>query len=71
MSTIVYEQPLNERMRTLLRLEHLFDQTNHALKESSAWDHRRAVSGIIEILSLLERADLKTEFIKEIDLVWF
>lgn len=67
MSTIVYEQPLNERMRTLLRLEHLFNQTNHALKESSAWDHRLAVSSIIEILALLERADLKTEFIKEID----
>lgn len=67
MSTITYEQPLNERMRTLLRLEHLFNQTNHALKENTAWDHRQAVAGIIEILSLLERADLKTEFMKEID----
>jgi cell division protein ZapD len=64
---IVYEQPLNERMRTLLRLEHLFSQTNHALQAESAWDHRQAISSIIEILSLLERADLKTEFIKEID----
>ncbi|MFI4957062.1 MAG: cell division protein ZapD [Gammaproteobacteria bacterium] len=64
---IVYEQPLNERMRTLLRLEHLFNQTNHALKANSSWDHRQAIAGIIEILSLLERADLKTEFMKEID----
>ncbi len=64
---IVYEQPLNERMRTLLRLEHLFSQTEHALKADSPWDHRQAISGIIEMLSLLERADLKTEFIKEID----
>ncbi len=63
---IIYEQPLNERMRTLLRLEHLFSQTRQALDNNSAW-HRQAIAGMIEVLSLLERADLKTEFFKEID----
>lgn len=67
MSEIIYEQPLNERMRTLLRLEHLFDQLNHYVEGDTVWDNRKTISTIIDILNALERADLKTELIKEID----
>lgn len=67
MSDIIYEQPLNERMRTLLRLEHLFAQTAFHLEGDTHWDNRRAVASMIDILNLLERADLKTELIKELD----
>ncbi len=67
MSNIVYEQPLNERMRTLLRLEHLFGQLRYHLAGETLWDNRKAISGIIDVLNLFERADLKTELIKEIE----
>ncbi len=67
MSHIIYEQPLNERMRTLLRLEHLFQQLRHSIEGTSDWDNRKAITSMIDILNLFERADLKTELIKEID----
>jgi cell division protein ZapD len=67
MTGLIYEQPLNERMRMLLRLEHLFDQLNHYLMGDSAWDNRKTITTLIDILNLLERADLKTELMKELD----
>jgi cell division protein ZapD len=67
MTGLVYEQPLNERMRMLLRLEHLFDQLHHYLERESSWDNRKTITTLIDILNLLERADLKTELMKELD----
>ena len=64
---IIYEQPLNERIRTFLRLEFLFDQTRVFLAGDSVWDSRAALAGILEILSIFSRADLKTEVMKELE----
>ncbi len=64
---IIYEQPLNERIRTFLRLEFLFDQTKAFLAKDSVWDSRAALVGILEILSIFSRADLKTEVMKELE----
>lgn len=64
----VYEQPLNERIRTLLRLEFLFAQVEVGLGGESEWDSRLAVAGIIDILALLAaRTDLRSEIVKELD----
>jgi cell division protein ZapD len=54
-------------MRMLLRLEHLFDQLHHYLAGQSSWDDRKTITTLIDILNLLERADLKTELMKELD----
>ena len=62
-----YEQPLNERVRTLLRLELLFQQSDHFLAGDTCWDSRGALSALIDILEVLNRADLKTEYIKEME----
>lgn len=66
--SIIFEQPLNERIRTFLRLEHLFLQL-HFMKDAqpSVWHSRALVSTLIEILSVFDRADIKTEFLKECD----
>lgn len=64
---IVYEQPLNERVRTLLRLEFLFQQLSHASQGKDASDSRLALVTMNDILMILNRADLKTEFIKELE----
>lgn len=64
---ITYEQPLNERIRTFLRLEFLFDQTKASLAGDAVWDSRAALTGILEILSIFSRADLKTELMKELE----
>ncbi|QBQ53907.1 cell division protein ZapD [Nitrosococcus wardiae] len=62
-----YEQPLNERVRTLLRLEFLFRQVQHYLPGESEWDSQGALTGLFELLTIFGRSDLKTEAIKELE----
>lgn len=64
---IIYEQPLNERMRTYLRLEHLFRQAAYTLRGFSVWDSRATVNAIINILEIVSRGELKAETLKELD----
>lgn len=64
---IIYEQPLNERIRTFLRLEFLFTNVDSALLGSSELKNRDAINGLLAILSVFERADLKQEIVKELE----
>lgn len=66
-SGIIFEQPLNERMRTLLRLEHLFRLTDHEMKGANQWDTRIALNTLLDIVDLVSRADIKGELIKELE----
>ncbi len=66
-ATIVYEQPLNERIRTFLRLEYLFGQVQNFIQENAEWEARQALSGMIDIADLLNRTDIKAELIKELE----
>ncbi|MBF0219504.1 MAG: cell division protein ZapD [Gammaproteobacteria bacterium] len=63
----LYEHPLNERVRVLLRLEHLFRQMLHFHQGSSPWDSRMMITTLFDVLNLFSRADLKTEIIKEVE----
>lgn len=63
----VYEQPLNERMRNLLRLESSFESVREALERGGSWDARNALAGMIELSDQLTRVDIKGELIKEIE----
>lgn len=64
---VIYEQPLNERVRTFLRLEHLFCQTDYTLRGFSVWDTRATLDTLVDTLEILSRSDLKTELIKELE----
>ncbi|NCF27564.1 MAG: cell division protein ZapD [Gammaproteobacteria bacterium] len=66
-SRSVYEQPLSERIRTFLRLEHLFAKAEHALKSIDPWSSRATLEAVIDIMAVLSRADLKKEIIKELE----
>lgn len=65
--TIIYEQPLNERIRSFLRLEFLFAQATHHLHQPSHWDSRCTLASTLDILSIFGRTDLKTEALKELE----
>lgn len=65
--TIIYEQPLNERIRTFLRLEFLFSHIDRAIQGGSELAHRDAIGGLIKVLAVFERSDLKLEIIKELE----
>ena len=64
---ITYEYPLNERIRTLLRLEDLYDRVRHFLAESDSHCHHACLTGIFEILEVASRADLKSDLLQELD----
>ena len=63
----LYEQPLNERIRTLLRLEHLFLRASHHLPNPNTWSSRATIDALMDIMALMGRSDLKTELIKELE----
>lgn len=67
MTSITYEQPLNERIRMLLRLEFLFLQIDHTLERESPWDSRATLASLIEVLNVFARGDLKPEVMKELE----
>lgn len=65
-TSISYEQPLNERMRTFLRYEELTRRFDFFARQESASDSHAALLALIEILSLVSRGDLKQELLKEL-----
>jgi cell division protein ZapD len=64
---LIFEQPLNEHVRTFLRLEHLFNQFHQHIEHQTDWDSHSAVKAILDILSMLGRGDIKRETIKELE----
>ncbi len=64
---IIYEHPLNERIRTLLRLEHLFTRIAFHLPQPDEWSSRAAINGLLDITNILARADIRSEVIKELE----
>ncbi|HEY0208405.1 cell division protein ZapD [Acerihabitans sp.] len=66
-TTVLFEHPLNEKMRTWLRLEFLLQQLYNypTLADiSSALPFFHSVS---DLLDVLERGDVRTEMLKELD----
>lgn len=63
----VFEHPLNEKCRTLLRLSHLFEQFEHHLPLETEWNSRAALMALLDVANVLSRADIKSELIKEAD----
>lgn len=64
---IIYEFPLNERIRLFMRLEQLFQQLDHFMEGDSVWDSRAVIATLLDILALFSRNDLKSEALKELD----
>ncbi len=64
---ITYEYPLNERIRTLLRLEDLYDRVRHFLDEGDFHCHHACLTGMFEIIEVASRADLKSDLLQELD----
>jgi len=64
---IDYEFPLNEKVRTLLRLEDLFARMAHFIEYAQGMDHHAALITLFEILEVASRADLKSELLQELE----
>jgi cell division protein ZapD len=64
---ITYEYPFNERIRTLLRLEDLFEKTAYFAQCEGQLEHHTSLVTLFEILEVAGRADLKLDLIQELE----
>jgi cell division protein ZapD len=62
-----YEYPLNEGIRTMLRLEHLFDRLGQLVARDTPLDHHFALATLFEICDVAARADLKSDLLKDLE----
>ena len=64
---ILYEYPFNERIRTYLRLEHLFRRLAVLVPREHPVDHHFALTTLFEIMDVAARADLKSDVMKDLE----
>jgi cell division protein ZapD len=64
---ILYEYPFNERIRTYLRLEHLFRRLGELVPRDHPVDHHYALATIFEVMDVAARADLKSDVMKDLE----
>jgi cell division protein ZapD len=64
---MLYEYPLQEGVRTMLRLEQLFDRIGQLMVRDTAVDHHFALATLFEIMDVASRADLKSDLLKDLD----
>ena len=65
-SLIHFEQPLNERIRTFMRVEQLYSRCAYYMGKEDALDSHSALSALLELMGLVSRGDLKRELMKEV-----
>jgi cell division protein ZapD len=64
---VLYEYPFNEGIRTMLRLEHLFERLDLLVARDAPVDHHFALATLFEIMDVAARADLKSDLLKELE----
>ncbi|MEQ1602785.1 MAG: cell division protein ZapD [Methylophilaceae bacterium] len=62
-----YEYPFNERIRTLLRLEDIFIKIQHNIATGHEFAHYSAIASLFQMLDVMDRGDLKSELLQELD----
>ncbi|NIF23138.1 cell division protein ZapD [Candidatus Pantoea multigeneris] len=68
MSTVVlFEHPLNEKMRTWLRVEFLINQLQDCLPVTQSVSALSLFRVLSELLDIFERGDMRTELLKELE----
>lgn len=64
---IVYEYPLNERIRTWLRLEDLFGKVGFFIQGKDVRSHHACLLAIFELVDVMARPELRSELIQELE----
>ena len=64
---IRYEHPLNERIRTLMRLEDLYSRSLFFSSATEPAEHHAGLLALFEIADVAARADLKTDILQELE----
>lgn len=64
---ILYEYPFNERIRTYLRLQQLFNRMGQLMARTEAVDHHFALTTLFEIIEVASRSELKSDVLKDLE----
>lgn len=64
---ILYEHPFNERIRTYLRLEHLFQLLDELIEGDAAVNHHFALQTMFDVMEVANRPDLKAHILKDLE----
>lgn len=67
MTGILYEHPLNERIRNYLKIEQLFVQARSCLAQEFSANHTSFFNALFAILDTLDRTDLRGDVIKDLE----
>ena len=62
-----YDYPFNERIRTLLRVEDLFAKVLHNVAAGHEYHHHCALLTLLQILDVVDRSEMKSELLQELD----
>lgn len=66
-TTVLFEYPLNEKMRTWLRIEFLLNQLESSRNITDSLSALTFFRNAAELLDVFERGELRTEIVKELD----
>ena len=61
----IYELPLNERLRTFMRIEFLFNRLTKFSNSKDRWEIRTTIHTLLEIYTILARTDVRREVLAE------
>jgi cell division protein ZapD len=64
---VLYEYPFTERVRTLLRLEDLFEKLNYFCAQEHSFCHHTSLLTLFEVLEVTSRSDLRGELLQELE----
>lgn len=64
---IIYEHPLNEKIRTYLRIEHVFTQLKALYPETEQARQLSFFSSLFALIDVLDRNDVRPDLIKDVE----
>lgn len=67
MSLVIYEHPLNEKLRTFMRVEHLFAQIDNCKDLQYEFQPMGFFEALFALIEILERSDLRNDLSKELE----
>ena len=67
MTELLYEHPLNEKVRTYLRVEYLFTQVNHQMALANESQQLGFFTSLFALIEVLDRNDIRPDLIKDVE----
>ncbi|HEX5792013.1 MAG TPA: cell division protein ZapD [Rheinheimera sp.] len=65
MTELIYEHPLNEKLRTYLRLEYLLAQLHGLSALDNEWQQQAFFNTLFDLIEVLDRNDIRPDLIKD------